>query len=67
MINIYGLKNCDSCRKALKWLDDNNYSYEFFDFKKNSITNYIFFKAFTPNSFEIVVQSIALQTLFTFG
>ena len=38
MINIYGLKNCDSCRKALKWLDDNNYSYEFFDFKKNLIT-----------------------------
>ena len=38
MINIYGLKNCDSCRKALRWLDDNNYSYEFFDFKKNSLT-----------------------------
>ena len=38
MINIYGLKNCDSCRKAIKWLNDNNHSYEFFDFKKNSIT-----------------------------
>ena len=38
MINIYGLKNCDSCRKALRWLDDNNHSYEFFDFKKNSLT-----------------------------
>ena len=36
MINIYGLKNCDSCRKAIKWLKDNNYSYEFFDIK-NSI------------------------------
>ena len=33
MINIYGLKNCDSCRKAIKWLKDNNYSYEFFDIK----------------------------------
>ena len=23
MINIYGLKNCDSCRKAIKWLEAN--------------------------------------------
>tara|TARA_B100001113_G_scaffold188779_1_gene154623 strand:- start:608 stop:970 length:363 start_codon:yes stop_codon:yes gene_type:complete len=38
MINIYGLKNCDSCRKAIKWLNDNNFTYEFFDFKKNPIT-----------------------------
>ena len=37
MINIYGLKNCDSCRKAIKWLKDNNYSYEFFDIKANPI------------------------------
>ena len=37
MINIYGLKNCDSCRKAIKWLKDNNYSYEFFDIKVNPI------------------------------
>ena len=38
MINIYGLKNCDSCRKALQWLNDKNYSYEFFDLKKITIT-----------------------------
>ena len=37
MINIYGLKNCDSCRKAIKWLKDNNYSYEFFDIKVNPV------------------------------
>ena len=37
MINIYGLKNCDSCRKAIKWLKSNNYSYEFFDIKVNPV------------------------------
>ena len=37
MINIYGLKNCDSCRKAIKWLNDNNHAYEFFDIKVNPI------------------------------
>ena len=36
-INIYGLKNCDSCRKAINWLKDNNYSYDFFDIKANPI------------------------------
>ena len=33
MINIYGLKNCDSCRKASKWLDNNSLDYNFYDFK----------------------------------
>ena len=37
MINIYGLKNCDSCRKAINWLKDNNYSFDFFDIKANPI------------------------------
>ena len=33
MINIYGLKNCDSCRKASKWLDNNSLDYNFYDFQ----------------------------------
>ncbi len=35
MINIYGLKNCDSCRKAIKYLKKNNLSYEFIDIKND--------------------------------
>ncbi|MEO0573897.1 MAG: Spx/MgsR family RNA polymerase-binding regulatory protein [Pseudomonadota bacterium] len=31
MICIYGIKQCDTCRKALRWLDDNNISYEWQD------------------------------------
>ena len=38
MINIYGLKNCDSCRKAIKWLEANKIEYKFFDFKIISLT-----------------------------
>ena len=38
MINIYGLKNCDSCRKAIKWLEANKIEYKFFDFKNISLT-----------------------------
>lgn len=38
MINIYGLKNCDSCRKAIKWLEINNFEFNFFDFKDLNLT-----------------------------
>jgi Spx/MgsR family transcriptional regulator len=31
MITIYGLKNCDTCRKALKWLDAEGLEHHFID------------------------------------
>jgi arsenate reductase (glutaredoxin) len=34
MIKIYGIKNCDTVKKALNFLDNNDVSYEFIDFKK---------------------------------
>ena len=37
-IQIYGIKNCDTVRKALKFLDNNNVTYEFHDFKKEPPT-----------------------------
>ncbi|MHC9084497.1 Spx/MgsR family RNA polymerase-binding regulatory protein [Luteimonas sp. RIT-PG2_3] len=32
---IYGLKNCDTCRKALKWLDRFGIKYEFVDYREH--------------------------------
>ena len=34
MIKIYGIPNCDTIKKARKWLKDNNFDYEFHDYKK---------------------------------
>jgi len=34
MIKIYGIPNCDTMKKARKWLDINNLDYEFHDYKK---------------------------------
>jgi len=34
MIKIYGIPNCDTMKKARKWLDSNNLEYEFYDYKK---------------------------------
>ncbi len=37
MIKIYGTPNCDTMKKARKWLDDNNLEYEFHDYKKQGV------------------------------
>ena len=38
MVNIYGIKNCDTVKKALCWLKENDVYFEFHDFKKEGIT-----------------------------
>lgn len=37
MTTIYGIKNCDTMKKARRWLDEHNVAYEFHDFKKEGI------------------------------
>ncbi len=34
MIRIYGIKNCDTMKKAFAWLDRHGIAYEFHDYKK---------------------------------
>ena len=35
MIFIFGIRNCDSCRKALSWFKDQKIEYQFVDFRRN--------------------------------
>lgn len=37
MIRIYGIKNCDSMKKAFQWLAERNIPYEFHDYKKAGV------------------------------
>jgi len=37
MIKIYGIKNCDSVKKAIKFFKQHNLEYELFDFKEESL------------------------------
>lgn len=34
-LTVYGIKNCDSMKKAFQWLDAENIGYTFVDFKKD--------------------------------
>jgi len=38
MIKVYGLKNCDTCRKALKWLDSKGIAHSFHDVRADGLS-----------------------------
>jgi Spx/MgsR family transcriptional regulator len=33
-VTLYGLKNCDTCKKALKWLQRHNIAHVFIDYRE---------------------------------
>lgn len=37
MITLYGIKNCDTVKKALKWLDKHEIDYTFHNYKKKGV------------------------------
>lgn len=37
MVKIYGIKNCDSMKKAFTWLSERDIPYEFHDYKKQGV------------------------------
>lgn len=38
MTLMYGIANCDTIKKAKKWLDSQNVSYQFHDYRKQGLT-----------------------------
>ena len=37
MLKIFGIKNCDTMKKACNWLSENGIDYEFVDYKKAGV------------------------------
>jgi len=37
MITIYGIKNCDTIKKAIKWLNAHDIEYHFHDYREDGI------------------------------
>lgn len=37
MTTLYGISNCDTIKKARKWLQEQNVDYEFHDFRKDGL------------------------------
>ena len=38
MLTLYGIKNCDSVKKARQWLDKNGVDYKFHDFRVDGLS-----------------------------
>ncbi|MGC7560161.1 ArsC family reductase [Pasteurella sp. PK-2025] len=38
MITVYGIKNCDTVKKALTWLTENNIAHQLHDYRVDGIT-----------------------------
>ncbi|MDX3773706.1 ArsC family reductase [Chromatiaceae bacterium AAb-1] len=39
MIKVYGIKNCDTIKKARKWLEQHNLAYQFIDYRVDGLTS----------------------------
>lgn len=37
ILSCYGIKNCDTMKKAMTWLTENGIAYEFIDYKKAGV------------------------------
>lgn len=37
MMTLYGIRNCDTMKKAMRWLDDHGIDYHFHDYRKDGI------------------------------
>ncbi len=55
-VEIYGIKNCDTMKKAFKWLDEHNVSYEFHDYKKEGADAHILEKAIEQHGWDTVIN-----------
>ena len=38
MLTVFGIKQCDTVKKALKWLDTNDVAHQFHDVRKDGLT-----------------------------
>jgi len=37
VVNVYGIRNCDTVKKARRWLDDQGIAYRFHDFRSDGL------------------------------
>lgn len=55
-VKVYGIKNCDTMKKAFKWLENNNVPYDFHDYKKDGVDTAILKKAIAHFGWDTVIN-----------
>lgn len=54
MITVYGIKNCDTVKKARRWLEANGVTFQFHDFRDDGINE---------QTIQIWLKSVSWETL----
>lgn len=53
---VYGIKNCDTMKKALKWLEAHQFDFEFVDYKKSGVDTAVLTRALAEHGWETVIN-----------
>lgn len=53
---VYGIKNCDTMKKAMTWLDQHKIAYEFHDYKKEGADKAVIAAAIKQLGWEDVIN-----------
>ncbi len=56
MIHVYGIRNCDTVKKALKWLDNHDVVYDFKDYKKGQFDKDVTKRAIDQHGWDKVIN-----------
>lgn len=56
MVKMFGIPNCDTIKKAKKWLDSQNIEYTFYDYKKLGVDAEVLTQSIAASSIDIVVN-----------
>ena len=55
-IKVYGIKNCDTVKKAIVYLNERDIDYEFVDFRKNPISQQVLKKMVESVGWELLIN-----------
>ena len=55
-IKLYGIKNCDTVKKTLNWLDSHGISYDFHNYKKQGLDDAAFQTAIDQHGWDIIIN-----------
>lgn len=56
MLTAYGIKNCDTMKKAFVWFDDHNIAYDFHDYKKHGVDQAFLEQVLTSHGWETILN-----------
>lgn len=55
-VKIYGIKNCDTMKKAFRWMDEEGIEYDFHDYKKEGIDRSVLENSIDQHGWDVVIN-----------